>query len=374
MSFDPLLCRASRASWHEGALDALRDAYDRPREWSGFADALERHGLAPLMRDALARIDLAPPEPARRAMIALVARHRRAASIRGRALAQILEALGAEGVDVLVLKGGALAYTAYPAPELRPMRDLDLWVRPDRIDDAAACLRRLGFAPRASESAVFDERSHQLPSMKRVDEGLSISVELHRRLGVPRHRAPIDFDAMWARREAYVVEGVHAHGLGPEDQLFHVHRHAFAKRVTNEPIRLVWVADLVTLVERRAGAIDWARVRSLYPELPHALAALHGITPWSPRVIEQLGLDVRLARGAIEDYAGWPRRAWRELARERGVLGATLATLWPSAWWLRVRHGPSGWLGLALARYRHLIHLVRLCFGGRPALPRTSKR
>ena len=48
-------------------------------------------------------------------------------------LAAFLRAASGAGLGVIVLKGAALAETAYPRPGLRPFGDMDVLVRPSQI-------------------------------------------------------------------------------------------------------------------------------------------------------------------------------------------------------------------------------------------------
>ena len=54
-------------------------------------------------------------------------------------------ALNEVQVKPLVLKGGALAYTHYPNPALRPRGDTDLLVAPSARGRTEETLRRLGY-------------------------------------------------------------------------------------------------------------------------------------------------------------------------------------------------------------------------------------
>src|ERR1700722_3334381 len=57
--------------------------------------------------------------------------------LRERALRRVLDQLGAEGVDVLLLKGAGLAYTLYASPHLRPRADVDVMLPPGALGRAA---------------------------------------------------------------------------------------------------------------------------------------------------------------------------------------------------------------------------------------------
>lgn len=61
-------------------------------------------------------------------------------------LEKIKQALAAEQIDWLPLKGAALAGKLYPDPATRPMSDLDLLVRPQQLRPGLGVLRRLGYS------------------------------------------------------------------------------------------------------------------------------------------------------------------------------------------------------------------------------------
>ena len=104
--------------------------------------AILEHGVGPLV---YARLRL----PQLRTDAIHAAAHE---PLRASDLAEVLGALAGRGVEALILKGTALAYDLYPAPELRPRSDTDLLIA---RDDLAA------FAPRCWPSlrgASFQRR------------------------------------------------------------------------------------------------------------------------------------------------------------------------------------------------------------------------
>src|SRR5688572_21905356 len=53
---------------------------------------------------------------------------------------RVLEVLRAHDVPVLLLKGAAIATQVYPSPALRPITDLDLWIRAGAMPEAERAL------------------------------------------------------------------------------------------------------------------------------------------------------------------------------------------------------------------------------------------
>ena len=113
--------------------------------------------------------------------------------------------------------------------------------------------------------------------------------------------------------------------------LWHIYRHSFGFPLISEPLRLIWVADFVSLVEKYIEQIDWADLRRRYPQLWHVLPLFHTLTPWSESVQQRLKLSLEpVPQGAGEMFDGWPvsslavqrsRKGWFEIMRD---------TFWPS--------------------------------------------
>jgi hypothetical protein len=73
-----------------------------------------------------------------------------------RTLADTLEALRRAGISFMVLKGAALADTAYVRPEQRHCHDIDLLVRREDFSRARESVQELGFRP-AAEGLLSDD-------------------------------------------------------------------------------------------------------------------------------------------------------------------------------------------------------------------------
>ncbi|HEX8169054.1 MAG TPA: nucleotidyltransferase family protein [Thermoanaerobaculia bacterium] len=129
---------------------ALRGEPDAwPRLSAAEVRTLVEHGIAPLVY-AAARV----PELRDEAIRAAALETRREADLR-----EVLGALAARGVELLLLKGTALAYELYAAPELRPRGDTDLLVRRESMGEVRAALTALGF--REHDTSGDEHALHQ---------------------------------------------------------------------------------------------------------------------------------------------------------------------------------------------------------------------
>lgn len=152
--------------------------------------ALMAHAPDRVPADALAALAAA----ARGARVRLAYMHHR--------LDETLAAFAEAGIPVVLLKGAALARTAYPSVGDRPMSDLDLLVRP--ADAARAYEVAQGAGWRTSEyvalESFYAEHVH-LPPL-RDGRAADVALELHVGLLPAGHPYRFGPDDVWADAEA----------------------------------------------------------------------------------------------------------------------------------------------------------------------------
>src|SRR5437762_2004415 len=109
-----------------------------PEDPAALVDALQAHAVAPL---AYARL----PHPALRdiALRAAAAELLRLADLRA-----LLDGFARHDLRVLIIKGTALAYDLYEAPELRPRADTDLLIERTEVERARAVFAELRYEGR----------------------------------------------------------------------------------------------------------------------------------------------------------------------------------------------------------------------------------
>ena len=164
--------------------------------------------------------------------------------------------LEAAGLTPIALKGAWLAHHAYPAPALRPMRDLDLLIPAAQIREGYAALLAAGYRE-------FEPPEIPLSDLIRLDKHMPVLVaprgslvELHHRLWEPDgrldHATPVqDEAALWARA---VCDRDGIRYLSPQDLLAHLIIHAvYSHRLDCGPLLL---PDIDFLLQ--TSAIDWA--------------------------------------------------------------------------------------------------------------------
>jgi hypothetical protein len=298
-------------------------------DWDAVSDIARAHRVAPLLLRGLESLGLPVPAPCRQALKrAYVANAAHNAAV-FRALAAVLETLALEGIEVVALKGAGLAETVYRDRALRPMNDLDLLVREEALEDAAAALRRIGYElePAARTASELRKIHHHWRFRSVGPASPDVPVELHWRLDPPGWPWRVDLEAVRARAVTTRLSGVPGRVFAPEDLLvtlpLHVCRHRFRGG-------LISLCDIAAIVTTHGDRIDWQ-------------AVTERATAWQAgayvRVV--LGLTAEILGAAVPsklfDALGAPPDAGEmlALARERtlerkGVLGgaAELGVRW----------------------------------------------
>jgi len=169
-------------------------------------------------------------------------------------LEQLLRAYTDRGIEVVLLKGAALATTLYGGFDQRPMGDVDLLVDPSQAEQAWRLALECGWkiGPEGSETQLWREHHHMQP----LDDasGIGVSLEVHTEPFMPG--SPFQLDAAAIRRRSRTAGLRSAPTRVPalHDQLLHLCLHfAWSHALTTGSWRTF--RDLRVMLE--GNAIDW---------------------------------------------------------------------------------------------------------------------
>jgi hypothetical protein len=198
----------------------------------------------------------APP-----ALRQLVADERRRAAQRHIALKAslhtVLGLLEPAGIEALLLKGFPLASLYYPDIGRRPMADLDVCVRPERFDETVALLLAGGFHPYDPQAPGVAPPVPTADGLRSHAAGFAdrhgVELDLHRQVLMCAAWPGAD-DGFWAEARPLRVADRSASTLCAADHLLHACLHGVVRNPVS-PVR--WVADVVHIVERSPGGVDW---------------------------------------------------------------------------------------------------------------------
>jgi hypothetical protein len=171
-----------------------------------------------------------------------------------RAADEVLDLLLQEGIEPILLKGALLVETLYLDPGVRPMRDVDLLVRPAEFPVAARILRRLGYeCPTTPGREASEPRYFQTAFQREPDK-----VELHRALCEP-DRYPAQVEALWSRSTPLQWRGRRVLALAEPDHLAYLALHAALHGFL---LPLTCLVDVATILRGHPALAEGAAKRA----------------------------------------------------------------------------------------------------------------
>jgi len=177
---------------------------------------------------------------------------------------RVSASLRAENIDVIAMKGAALAELVYQDIGARSMSDIDLLIRKDDLARTDAVFRSLGYTPAdLSPFDAMDNPDNYLTTRDyRSGNPVHPSFHLHWHIvnsSVPApYSAGIDMHAIWNDAVPVTVAGVALLSMSPHHSLIHLAEHAM--RVTHSASRLVYLMDISALIKKYRRELDWHTV------------------------------------------------------------------------------------------------------------------
>jgi Uncharacterised nucleotidyltransferase len=275
----------------------------------------------------------------------------------------VITALTDARIDVLLLKGAALARTLYRREETRTYGDADLLVRPSALHRARETLVGLGYR---SVEAVrgIDNLAGVLHaenwSRLRLDSSLgNLTIDLHHRLAGCDAPPEAVFDRLFASRAPIELAGSTVYTLDRAGLTLHLVLHL----AHHGPADLKAAGDLERGLERWPVE-TWREAAALALELDavDSFAAGLSLIPAGAELLANLGLAASAGRlWTIHNRGLRPRgtfhlQAWKEAPGISARLSLTRRALFPPRAWIRWEYPWSapGGPRLALAYALHV--------------------
>jgi hypothetical protein len=170
-----------------------------------------------------------------------------------RELVAVFAALGRAAVPAILMKGSALAYTAYPQPALRRRGDTDLVIRRADVERAASVLADAGYR---RENVLRGERVSQQALFRKIDRhGVRHDLDVHWKISNrPFFEDMLNWDELEASAVPVPALGSHARAMGPAHALTMACVHPVAHHGDRFPDRFLWVYDVHLLVGAMGAA------------------------------------------------------------------------------------------------------------------------
>ena len=244
-----------------------------------------------------------------------------------RVLHSLLTALAAADIEVLLLKGSALAYLVYDAPHLRPRADIDLMICRDALDRAERVFAAQGWSRPIERPAELSaaQRHYTRPG----PAGLLQYLDVHWKIANPQMFAnALTFDELRTRAVSIPALGDGAWTLCKPDALFLACVHRVAHH--DDQLDMLWLWDIHVLSDLSESERDhfvmladrnamWSVCRRSL-ELAETLFGTRGVNALACRLRErsagQAEPSARFIGGTRQvtvlhaDLAGLPR--WRD--------------------------------------------------------------
>ena len=252
-SEDALLLFCTRIRPDHQALRELEGLLASDLDWEDVLEKASRHRMMSLLYHTLKDVDVNGMVP-QEVMESLKGAYYTHTVLNMRfsgKLREILRPLGNAGVEVIVLKGVALAERVYQNISLRPMGDIDLLVRKKDLGSAEACLLELGYT-----RYVGNKADYQSYYRRYFDRSKTIPLHIHWDLVRAPNAFEMDMEALFKKAERCKLAGMETLVLSPEDTLIHLALHLFFTHFFN--IGLIGLVDIARLIE--GAEMDWERV------------------------------------------------------------------------------------------------------------------
>ena len=210
-------------------------------------------------------------------------------------IAQVLSALRAAKVDVIVLKGWAFIQTIYAGDySARFCIDIDIVVRPDDSAKAAGILRGLGYQPVDESWPGYAQRYLGAQTYLSSQENLPLQIGFHWGLLSKPSYDPdqVDMDGLFSRARSLNVAGVNVLELSFEDQIVYGCVHLGLHHKYDEGLYFYY--DIGALIRRAGSDLDWKAMiqcaREWYCVIPLQRVLLSLERFW-PGLIPQAALE-----------------------------------------------------------------------------------
>ena len=220
---DTFLLGCERTSMDKAGITKVKEVLNGGLDWNYILETARQHGIAPLLYHHIKETaDENVPEHVVEYLRTLYNGNVARNMLLYDALGTVLKAFKHAGIDVIVLKGAALAETVYRDIGLRPFRDVDILVQESDLQSARKKLSELDYILDEAVSPEWynEEFGCDLDYTGKVNI-LEIHWDIVRKTGGDRYME-IEIERLWERAVPAKIAGVDTFVLSPEDTLLHL--------------------------------------------------------------------------------------------------------------------------------------------------------
>ncbi|MFB2918871.1 MULTISPECIES: nucleotidyltransferase family protein [Aerosakkonema] len=173
-------------------------------------------------------------------------------------LGDVLHKLAAAGVDVMVIKGAALAETVYGDIAARSMSDVDLLIHPEDLATTRQILADLRYKPAYVEMQTGFTEDFRNEEIFRKEGLVDIVIDLHWRLIAPiYYQRTFTTDWFWETSLPAKINLAPAFVLSCEAQVVYLCAHLMLHHGGKS---LLWLHDIAAVIDFYKQQIDWEKI------------------------------------------------------------------------------------------------------------------
>ena len=166
---------------------------------------------------------------------------------------RLLRAFEKRNTPFIGLKGIHIAEYIYSDRALRPMRDIDILVKPEQLETADQILHDFGYQLVGNKEKYRERHFHYNYQSPKGE----VTIEVHWDIQKQRSPFQIDLHEWWQRAETKQIGKTPCLVLSPEDLLIHSSLH-LVKHLCQDGFRPI--IDVATLIEHPDQLINWPRL------------------------------------------------------------------------------------------------------------------
>lgn len=176
-------------------------------------------------------------------------------------LKKVLDQFNRKCIQIIVMKGAALAETVYGNPALRPMSDVDLLVKTEDLHRVDRQLKKLGYYPADRSVDDVDFTSTYLTTLdyrNTVKNTPSFHVHWHfvnSTIPNESYIRYIKMDNIWRYAVRTTIADTGTWVMSPHHLLIHLSEHAL--RVTHSLSKLSYFCDIDRAIDHYGKGLDW---------------------------------------------------------------------------------------------------------------------
>jgi len=233
-----------------------------PIEWKTILDLAERHGVLPLLTQALSDCPQHVPPDVISSLRRGYQTNVHKALFLSRELIHILDKLSDAGIEVMPYKGLALAEIVYGDIALRQAGDLDLLIRARDFAGVRDAVRELGYVPHLNLSAA-EEEAYLNSGYECAFDGPAGRnlVEVQWAIQPRFYAVDVDMHGIFQRGVEVSVAGCAMKSPSMEDLFLILSLHA-AKHLWG---RMIWICDIARLSQ--SPTLNWSFIGQQAKEL-----------------------------------------------------------------------------------------------------------